>query len=228
MSNTFALRLALLIALIGSACSSTPLAPTPKLHADPSGALWIAPPEPAAVRPAAWSNESITRQDHGEAEEHGTGAVAQLGFAQEAGRANDESSGHAEAHEHAERGTHVLDLFLGGTDELRGGDGYTAGLDYGYHLAEAWGVGAFAEFVSGTQRSFASGVMAFYHPIEPWFIATGPGMEYRDDEWEPMWRVVTSWEIHIHEGLFLAPTLAYDWNEEDGFLVYGLSFGIVR
>ena len=228
MSATLTPRLALLIAALGSACSSTSLAPAPRVHPSPEGARWVAPPERVAVQPEVSSFEHATLQEHGGLEAAEESASPESSSGHDGPHPTDDGGEHAAEHEHAERGTHVMDLFLGGTDELRGGDGYTAGLDYGYHLAKTWGVGAFAEFVSGTDRSFATGLMAFYHPVEPWFLGTGPGMEYRDDEWEPMWRVVTSWEIHIDEGLFLAPTLAYDWNDEDGFLVYGLSFGIVR
>jgi len=228
MSTTLAPRLALFIALVGSACSSTSLAPEPRVHIDPSGATWVAPPEAKPAQPIAWSLEHLDLQDHGAAETDETAETAESNLDHDAPHASGPAPAHEAEHEHAERGTHVMDLFLGGTDEIRDRDGYTFGLDYGYHLGEDWGVGAFAEFVSGSRRSFAGGVMAFYHPLEPWFIGTGPGLERSEDEWDPIWRAATSWEIHIHEGLFIAPTLAYDWNTHDNVIVYGLSIGIVR
>ena len=50
-------------------------------------------------------------------------------------------------------------------------------------------------------------------------------MERAEHGWDPIWRASASWEFHTKSGYFIAPTLAYDWNEEDGVIVYGVNFG---
>ena len=101
---------------------------------------------------------------------------------------------HAEGHQagHAEHhgaGTQTANFFVGGSDEAGEFGGATFGLDYEYRLAPKWGVGGFAEVVTGIDRSFATGLQAYWHVYGELVLVGGVGAERHHDEWAAIGRV---------------------------------------
>ena len=132
--------------------------------------------------------------------------------------------------EHGEEhgaGTQALNLFLGGSSEFGDRDGETLGVDYEYRLAPKWGVGGFAEGVSGLDRSFSVGAQLYWHPVGELVLVGGPGLERREGQWEPIARFGTFYEFPIGDGWVISPALFYDITTEEGLFIYGFNFGKV-
>ena len=136
-------------------------------------------------------------------------------------------AGHPDGAEHAEHGpgTQTFNVFLGGIDEVRGEAGLAFGVDYEYRLRRKWGIGGFAEGVTGAKRSFVGGLQAYWHAVGDLVLVSGVGMERREHEWEPILRVGGLYELAMVEGFVLSPSLFYDFTPDHGVLVGGLSIG---
>ena len=134
----------------------------------------------------------------------------------------DHSEEHSEEHG---AGTQTINLFFGGSGEVGDLDGFTFGVDYGYRIGPRWGVAAFAETVTGLDRSFAAGVGAFWHPIGEWGLFAGPGLERNHDEWGALGRVGTYYEFFLDDGWVLTPAVYYDFSEHTDLLIYGAYIG---
>lgn len=132
--------------------------------------------------------------------------------------------------EHGEEhgaGTQALNLFLGGSSEFGDSDGETFGLDYEYRLSPKWGVGGFAEVVSGLDRSFSFGAQLYWHPVGELVLVAGPGFEQRENRWEPIARFGSFYEFPIGDGWVISPAVFYDVTTEEGLFIYGFNFGKV-
>lgn len=133
--------------------------------------------------------------------------------------------GHEEEEFEPGAGAHGIGVFVGGSDEIGDKEGYVVGLDYGYRVTDEVGVGAFLEFVSGIDRSAATGFQSYWvSPIDVVLFA-GAGFERKDSEWEPILRVGIEYEIVMTSGWILAPSIFYDWGEDSDVLLYGFTFG---
>ncbi|MFT5049412.1 MAG: hypothetical protein ACI8QZ_000805 [Chlamydiales bacterium] len=138
--------------------------------------------------------------------------------------------GHDENHEdaHVENhgaGAQALNLFVGGSSDIGDADGFTIGLDYEYRLSHRWGIGGFAESVSGLNRSLSLGLQAYWHAVGELILVAGPGVERRGDEWEPIARVGGFYEFPIGDGWILSPGVFYDITPNEDLLIYGLNLG---
>lgn len=122
-------------------------------------------------------------------------------------------------------GTQAVNVFVGGSSDLGDLDGFTLGVDYAYRVAPAWGVGGFLEAVTGLDRSYAAGVLAYWHAIGELNLVVGPGVERHDGEWGGLVRVGVVYEFPLDDGWVLSPALFYDILEDDNLLVYGVNVG---
>jgi hypothetical protein len=131
----------------------------------------------------------------------------------------------AEEPEHHAPGTYVVDLFLGGVDELGDREGLAFGVDVEYVLREKVHVGVFAEEVLEADRSTVVGVQALLRPWREFVIGTGPGLERWDGDWEPVWRASLGHELGRFHDWSIGAVVAHDWNDHGNVLVWGLNFG---
>lgn len=122
-------------------------------------------------------------------------------------------------------GSQAIGAFVGGSSDLEDGNGLVLGLDYGYRLTDAFGVGVFAERATGQNRSFATGVQGYWVSPLDIILFTGVGAELRDNEWEAILRFGIEYEILYPGGWTLAPSVFYDVGETEDLLVYGLTIG---
>ncbi|MEM1450215.1 MAG: hypothetical protein AAGI22_13950 [Planctomycetota bacterium] len=128
---------------------------------------------------------------------------------------------------HGGAGTEALSLFVGGTDELGSLSGFAIGISYAYWITHDFGVGAFLEGVTGDGRSLATGFQGYWHAVSELVLVLGAGVERRDGELEPIVRVGGIYEFELDDGWALAPGIFYDFNENDGVLVYGVELAYV-
>jgi hypothetical protein len=129
------------------------------------------------------------------------------------------------AEEGPEAGEWTTSVFVGGAGQLNDEYGTAWGLDVEYRVGPRWGVAAFAEAVTGVERVFAGGALAFVNPVGGWSLLAGPGMERADGEWSPIWRVGTSYEIRLAGGWLVTPSVYFDFSEHEDLLVYGAALG---
>ena len=124
-------------------------------------------------------------------------------------------------------GTQVVNLFVGSSSEVGDLDGFTFGLDYEYRLTHEWGVGGFAEAVTGLDRSSSVGVQAYWHAVRELVLVAGPGVERYGSEWGAIARVGAFYEFSLRDGWVLSPAIFYDFSEHENLLIYGLNLGYV-
>jgi len=139
-------------------------------------------------------------------------------------------AGHGEdnvGHEGHGKGSQAFNVFAGGSGEIGDKDGWTFGVDYEYRLSEPLGIGAFAELVTGLDRSFATGVQLYWHAIGDLVLVAGPGLERHHDEWLPLARLGGFYEFPLGGGWVLSPALFYDIVEGDDFWIFGLNLGFL-
>jgi hypothetical protein len=135
----------------------------------------------------------------------------------------DEHREEHEAHEGHKKGTQVATLFLGGSGEVGNSDGFALGAEYAYHVNDRWAYGAFADGVSGLDRSFAAGLQAYWHATHALVLVAGPGLELHHDEWRPIARLGATYEFPMGKGWALAPAVFYDITEGENLWIYGLN-----
>ena len=131
---------------------------------------------------------------------------------------------HSEEHR---AGTQAVNFFFGSSTEVGNQDGLTFGLDYEYRLAHEWGVGGFAEAITGLDRSFATGIQAYWHPVGELVLVAGPGAERLHDEWGAIARVGMFYEFPLGRSWVLSPAVFYDFTEHENLLIYGVNLGYV-
>jgi hypothetical protein len=122
----------------------------------------------------------------------------------------------------------VLELFLGDTyEDGEHGDehGFTVGLTYEYRFAELFGTGGFVEYACGDFSAWTAGVPLFIHPYKGWRFALAPGLEYKDDEGEFLFRIGVAYEFELSERVVLMPEFNVDFVDGEELYVFGLSFG---
>ena len=129
------------------------------------------------------------------------------------------------AHAEEEHGDNILNLFLGGTGNAKRDRGATVGIDYERKITGWMGVGFFAEGVGGELRDFVGGGLIFFHPFENFTLATGPGVDYEDQERHFIWRVGGAYEFSLGGGWHLGPALYYDMSDHENYIVAGLILG---
>ena len=140
----------------------------------------------------------------------------------EGGGESDEVEGE-ELHHGA--GSHTVAGFFGGSDEPGDFEGFTFGLDYGYRIGDRWGLGVFAEGVTGIDRSFATGLYGFVNPVGELVLIAGPGVERNQESWGVIGRVGAAWEFPLDDHWTASPGVYYDFSEHTNLLIYGVSLG---
>lgn len=130
-----------------------------------------------------------------------------------------------EAHHEHGRGTQAVNVFIGGVDEIGRDEGFAIGIDYEYRLSPKWGVGGFAEAVTGAERSFVAGLQGYWHAVADLVLVAGPGVERRDGEAEGVFRIGAFYEFPLQTGFVLSPGIFYDFVEGDDVVVYGINIG---
>jgi len=93
-------------------------------------------------------------------------------------------------------GSHVVNLFVGGSSERSDG-GFTLGAEYAYRFRPKWSVGAFGEYTWGDLNAVALGAAVFFFPIEPLALMAGPGVEFEDGKAEALLRIGAAWEFEV-------------------------------
>lgn len=131
---------------------------------------------------------------------------------------------HSEGHGAGSQG---LSVFIGSTTEFLDSEGLTVGLDYEYRLSHKWGVGGFAEGISGLDRSFAVGAQGYWHVAGELVLVAGPGAERRHEEWEPIVRVGGFYEFPLGAGWMIAPAIFYDITPEQDIFIYGVNLDYI-
>lgn len=124
---------------------------------------------------------------------------------------------------------HMLELFLGDTyEDGEHGDehGLTVGLIYEYRFSELFGTGGFLEYACGDFSAWTGGVPLFIHPYKGWRFALAPGLEYRDDEEEFLFRAGVGYEFKLCERSVLMPEFNVDFVDGEELYVFGLAFGL--
>jgi len=124
-------------------------------------------------------------------------------------------------------GTQAVNAFLGVAGEDGELEGAAIGLDYEYRLSADWGVGPFAETVTGIDRSFTAGAQLYWHALGELVFVAGPGIERHRDEWRPIGRLGAFYELPLGDGWVMSPGVFYDVTEAEGILILGLDLGYV-
>jgi len=146
---------------------------------------------------------------------------------QAAGSHGQAEEGHDGGHEGHGKGSQAFNFFAGGSRETGDRDGWTFGVDYEYRLSDPLGIGGFAEFVSGLDRSFATGLQLYWHAVGDLVLVAGPGLERHHDEWRPLARLGGFYEFSLGGGWVLSPAFFYDIAEGENFWIYGLNLGFL-
>ena len=131
----------------------------------------------------------------------------------------EEGTAHRASHSHH---PNMLGLFLGETFEGREEE-FTVGLEYERRISRSFGIGAFAEYVSGNLDFWILGVPFAYHN-GPWKLYVAPGVEDGDEGSEFLFRIggeygfaVGDWEI--------SPQLNLDLVDSEEVWVLGIVIG---
>jgi len=138
------------------------------------------------------------------------------------------TAAHASDHgvEHG-RGTQAVNLFTGAVVDHVRGEGATIGIDYEYRLSHKWGVGGFAEGVTGVDRSFAAGGQLYWHAVRDLILVAGLGGERHHGHWERILRIGGFYEFPLESGWVISPAVFYDFSEATDVVLIGLNVGYI-
>lgn len=142
-------------------------------------------------------------------------------------------------HEDSHHSNNHLAVFLGSTYSTDAEhSSFTVGLDYEYRLPilhNKLGIGIFGEVIlEEHHNAYAFGIPVFFHPIGGLKLFAAPALEaakYAEGTEEEKWhshfgvRVGVAYDFHVGK-ISISPTFAYDYINEHGFIITGVSFGI--
>ncbi|MHC4549716.1 MAG: hypothetical protein ACYTEZ_13170 [Planctomycetota bacterium] len=119
---------------------------------------------------------------------------------------------------------HMLNLFLGYTDD-RAGDGFTIGLDYEYRFSKPVGVGGYVDYVAGDIDVVVLGVAAYGHPWKELVLVVAPGVEVGHGQSDALVRLGGFYEIPVGD-YFVSPAFYVDLVEgKSPALIGGVNLG---
>ncbi len=132
---------------------------------------------------------------------------------------HESATAHAESHQYH---PNMLGLFLGETFEGRE-EAFTIGLEYERRINKSFGVGAFAEYVSGDLDFWLYGVPFAYH-TGPWKLYVAPGVEDGEHGSEFLVRVGGEYAFEVGE-FEISPQLNLDFVDSEEVWVLGVVIG---
>jgi hypothetical protein len=121
---------------------------------------------------------------------------------------------HSEEHGHDE----------GGTDQTERTNALTIGIDYGYRLTSLVGVAGLLEYAGGDVHSTVAAGGLFLHAIGGLKFLLAPGVEYREDHTNFLFRTAVYYDIFFGN-MTVAPVVNVDFVDGEQNLVYGISVG---
>ena len=171
----------------------------------------------------------------------------QYGYAQEDHHDSEEEHQASEegAHE-AEAGNVTLALVVGFTTvpNAREEEGnseaenlFTLGLDFFYHVADRWKIGAvfdleLAEYEVDfkgdrlpREKAIVTALIAGYEILPRWVVIAGPGIEFERNKNLFVIRIGTEYAIELGKNWELFPALNYDFKEEYNTFSVGIGVG---
>lgn len=116
----------------------------------------------------------------------------------------------------------MLGIFLGETFEGREEE-FTIGLEYERRISPSFGIGAFAEYVSGDLDFWVYGVPFAYH-TGPWKLYVAPGVEDGEHGSEFLVRVGGEYAFEVGEWE-ISPQLNLDFVDSEEVWVLGIVIG---
>ena len=122
---------------------------------------------------------------------------------------------------HGEELHNSLELFLGAT-RSDGDNNFSVGAIYEHRFNHARGMGGVAEYTP-EEGTWVLVVPFFVHPVEPWRLNIGPGVEMHGGEKEFLFRLGGSYEF-VQKNWAVAPEVNFDLVDGDVNVVFG--FGI--
>ncbi len=103
--------------------------------------------------------------------------------------------------------------------------GVTLGAEYEWRFHAWYGIGAYADFVTGSNRSLLLGPALSLHPVGGLAVILAPSAERANDDWYFAFRLGLEYEVEVRERWVLAPTVALDFARGERILLAGLSLG---
>lgn len=117
-----------------------------------------------------------------------------------------------------------LAVFLGATSN-KDATVFAIGLDYQYRITKLIGVGAVADYASGSIESFLIGPALFLHAWHFEFTIA-PTVEFSGGDTAFPFRFGAAYEFELPKGVSISPAVFFDTERNDeSALVYGLAFG---
>ena len=120
---------------------------------------------------------------------------------------------------HGEELHNSLELFLGATHS-DGENNFSIGGIYEHRFNHALGMGGTAEYTPD-EGTWVLVVPFFVHPVEPWRLTIGPGVEMHGGEEEFLFRLGGSYEF-VSENWAIAPEVNFDLVDGDVIVVFGV------
>lgn len=133
----------------------------------------------------------------------------------------------AEEGMHHEYPSHVVGLFLGGTDEDEGSTEFTFGGEYEYRFSQYFGVGGVVERTpDGHHGDGVTVALAalHLHPMGALRLTGGIGREMVDGhEDETLYRLGAAYDFELPNSFALAPTFDIDFVDGKENFVFGVT-----
>jgi hypothetical protein len=132
------------------------------------------------------------------------------------------------------RGINAVGFFLGATTKFKeqtaDETGFTIAGEYEYTPAKwdhKWGFAGVVELIFMDELEGLVLPLVYYHPVEPWFVRTGVGLEYGreedavSDSAHLVWRAGVGYDIRVGKTI-LVPSFDLDFLRSDVSIAYGV------
>jgi len=140
--------------------------------------------------------------------------------------ADDGDSDAGSVPEWAEDGRNELAIFFGATD-VAGDAGGSLGLDYEYRFAKLFGLGATLEWTAADLREWLAAVSFNFHVWKELKVIAAPGVEIETEDGSDSFvvRFGVEYGFDIGKKWEAAPSVNFDFTDEDTAIVIGVGFG---
>lgn len=115
--------------------------------------------------------------------------------------------------------------YVGALFEEGAGTALTLGAEYEWRFHEWYGIGAYADFVTGGHRSLLLGPAFNLHPVGGLGIMLAPSAERANNDWFFAFRLGFEYEFEVRNRWAVAPTLALDFARGERLLLVGATVG---
>ena len=114
---------------------------------------------------------------------------------------------------------------------------FTLGLDFFYHVAERWKLGAVLDLELAEyevdfkgdrlprEKAVVTALVAGYEILPRWVVIAGPGIEFERNKNLFVFRIGTEYAVELGKNWELFPALNYDFKEEYNTFSVGVGIG---